>query len=342
MDVKGNRLNEMFYIPTLEAKSVYSNSSYIVPGKDTLNMTSTCINPNNTPITVEAIFNRIQNTDQTPDTVAMFDDGINDNGIPEDNIYGVSWPVPDVEDHFYAHLLIKSDSRDDLLYRQCEFTTIGPLVLKSYRNSKEIEHPQSGVELRYYITLENTGHEETAPDISTRLVSLGSFGDVDVDRPEGYAVIFKDIPVGGVVEPRQHHRIRFADSLPDCTLTSFQLNIFSNNYLCWIDTLEILINVPASSVGPDQGGPKEFALCQNYPNPYNPNTQIEFSLPKSAQVKLEIFNAQGRLVTTLANQRFEQGNHELIFDGHDYPSGLYVYRLTTPDFVQQRKMILMK
>ena len=88
--------------------------------------------------------------------------------------------------------------------------------------------------------------------------------------------------------------------------------------------------------------PASFELFQNYPNPFNPGTTIGFSLPKASQLKINIYNMIGELVTTLAEGTFEQGYHSVTFNAANIPSGTYVYRLESSDFVQVKKMVLIK
>jgi hypothetical protein len=88
--------------------------------------------------------------------------------------------------------------------------------------------------------------------------------------------------------------------------------------------------------------PASFELFQNYPNPFNPSTTIGFSLPKASQVKINIYNMIGELVETLAEGTFEQGYHSIAFNAASIPSGTYVYRLESGDFVQVKKMVLIK
>ncbi len=89
--------------------------------------------------------------------------------------------------------------------------------------------------------------------------------------------------------------------------------------------------------------PREFKLLQNYPNPFNPTTTIEFHLPKATNVTLKIYNAIGVEVKTLiADKRYEAGIHRVNFDAGNLPSGVYIYKLTTPEFSDFKKMILLK
>lgn len=88
--------------------------------------------------------------------------------------------------------------------------------------------------------------------------------------------------------------------------------------------------------------PTEFSLHQNYPNPFNPTTQIEFSLAQSTSVRLEVYSLLGQRVSTLIDGNVSMGNHTLSFDGKNLSSGIYIYRLTTPEYSQSRIMNLIK
>ncbi|MBE0570115.1 MAG: T9SS type A sorting domain-containing protein [Ignavibacteriaceae bacterium] len=88
--------------------------------------------------------------------------------------------------------------------------------------------------------------------------------------------------------------------------------------------------------------PSNFELFQNYPNPFNPSTTIGFSLPKASQIKINIYNMIGELVETLADGTFEQGYHNISFNAANIPSGTYIYRLESSEFVQIKKMVLIK
>ena len=88
--------------------------------------------------------------------------------------------------------------------------------------------------------------------------------------------------------------------------------------------------------------PAAFRLHQNYPNPFNPATKIRFTLPRAAEVKLEVFNIMGQKVATLIDKQLNAGDHTCMWDGSGVASGVYFYRLETPDFAATKKMVLMK
>ncbi len=109
---------------------------------------------------------------------------------------------------------------------------------------------------------------------------------------------------------------------------------------------------------PDQNGdnldrlalPKAYGLSQNFPNPFNPSTTLQFSLPEyegQVHVRLEVYNLRGSLVKTLVDGVREPGNYRVQWQGKDHlgrpvSSGVYFYRLSTPNFKAVRKMVLLK
>ncbi|MBT8390902.1 MAG: T9SS type A sorting domain-containing protein, partial [Ignavibacteria bacterium] len=85
-----------------------------------------------------------------------------------------------------------------------------------------------------------------------------------------------------------------------------------------------------------------FELNQNYPNPFNPVTMIRYSIPEENFVRLEIINALGETIYQLENSVKSSGTYESVWNAEDIPSGIYFYRLQTGDFVETKKMVLMK
>jgi hypothetical protein len=88
--------------------------------------------------------------------------------------------------------------------------------------------------------------------------------------------------------------------------------------------------------------PKKFALLQNYPNPVNPATVIEFHLPIACDVRLTVSDIVGRQVCMLVNERRDAGYHEVRLDGSRLSSGVYLYRLQAGGFIETRKLLLVK
>ena len=88
--------------------------------------------------------------------------------------------------------------------------------------------------------------------------------------------------------------------------------------------------------------PDKFSLSQNYPNPFNPATTIKFDIRTPAFTKLSVFDVLGREIQTLVNEELKIGSYSLVFDGSEYNSGVYFYRLASGDFVETKRMLLIK
>ena len=92
----------------------------------------------------------------------------------------------------------------------------------------------------------------------------------------------------------------------------------------------------------DNSIPESYQLLQNYPNPFNPETKIGFELPKESNVSLRVFSAIGEEIATLVDGVRSAGRHEVLFDAAKLSSGLYYCRLEAGNFIQVKKMLLMK
>jgi hypothetical protein len=88
--------------------------------------------------------------------------------------------------------------------------------------------------------------------------------------------------------------------------------------------------------------PKKYNLSQNYPNPFNPSTCIKFSIMKSCNTTLKVFNVLGKEVTTLIDRYLEIGEYTINFDGSKFPSGVYYYRLQSGNYKEMKKMLFIK
>lgn len=88
--------------------------------------------------------------------------------------------------------------------------------------------------------------------------------------------------------------------------------------------------------------PEKFVLAQNFPNPFNPETKINFSLPQSGKASLKIYDMLGREVAELVNGALEKGTHTVSVNGRNLSSGVYIYRLQSGSFTESKKMMLIK
>jgi len=99
---------------------------------------------------------------------------------------------------------------------------------------------------------------------------------------------------------------------------------------------------PVVAVGEDEQLPTVFALSQNFPNPFNPSTTIQFDLPVESHVKLTVYNTLGQQIVTLVDEERSAGRYRIEWNGRSYASGVYMYRLQAGPFVQTRKLMFLK
>ena len=145
-----------------------------------------------------------------------------------------------------------------------------------------------------------------------------------------------DLPPGGTyLSPRG---IDFWEE-NDGTWTAYTADFDGNAVKKWTNpdpfTGTIIVDNGAARIS-------QFELRQNYPNPFNPTTTIPFTLRKTANVKLQIYNVNGQLVTTLVNKRMAAGSYEIPFDAGKLASGTYFYRVKFDDKIQTKRMMLLK
>jgi hypothetical protein len=123
----------------------------------------------------------------------------------------------------------------------------------------------------------------------------------------------------------------------------------ANVYVVWQDEIslgneEIVFRryVAPTPVESEIIPPSEFTLLQNYPNPFNPSTNIKYSIPQASQAIIKVFDMLGNEIETLVNEEKPTGTYEITWNAESLPSGIYFYRLQAGEFVQTKKMVLMK
>lgn len=105
------------------------------------------------------------------------------------------------------------------------------------------------------------------------------------------------------------------------------------------------VTIGVSTIGIQQISsevPEAFRLEQNYPNPFNPSTNIKFQIAKSSFAKITIYDISGKVVNTLVNEELKAGTYEVYFDGTNYASGVYYYMLEAGNYIETKKMVLIK
>jgi len=107
---------------------------------------------------------------------------------------------------------------------------------------------------------------------------------------------------------------------------------------CWTYNLPAAIGIKHIS----SDVPDKFKLFQNYPNPFNPTTNIKYQITNTSFVTLKVYDILGREAATLVNEKLQPGSYEVSFDGSNFSSGIYFYKLQAGNFTETRKMLMVK
>jgi hypothetical protein len=125
-------------------------------------------------------------------------------------------------------------------------------------------------------------------------------------------------------------------------VSSADVNIVFANLLQASQVPSPAANPTLTSTVEEKGIPTDFALQQNYPNPFNPSTTIQYGLPHASFVTLTVYNSVGQQVAQLVNEQQQAGYHDIVFRGDGLASGVYFCRLQAGDFVQTKKLMLLR
>jgi len=132
------------------------------------------------------------------------------------------------------------------------------------------------------------------------------------------------------------------------TPTNIELNnIFVNDSTGWIfgkdgTILKTTSGVISKIIKLNNEIPEKFHLYQNYPNPFNNSTRIKFQVPVNTDIKISLYDMRGRLLKIITDSKYETGVYELIINGDEYSSGVYFYMLSSSNYIQTKKMVLIK
>ncbi len=158
--------------------------------------------------------------------------------------------------------------------------------------------------------------------------------------------------------PQQYNMIRFQTIPTDNIYREYEINLGESPQ--WIGSIVMLRLDPVSSVSSgsvsidyirlvnnvssskSKNLDVQFKLSQNYPNPFNPNTIIDYQIPEAGEVELTVFNILGEKISTLLKRYQKAGSYQAVFNAEDISSGIYLYKLTTGNYSQICKMIIMK
>jgi N-acetylneuraminic acid mutarotase len=276
--------------------------------------------------------------DQIPaDNLNLFDDGNHGDGGACDSLYANVWPAGIEEQLYDVDLKVTRVDTDTVIHRMnhmAAFTTIGPVVFDSFSFGGSDTEPNTGDNISIYVTLKNNGQTAAATDIKVQLVSAEASWVKVVTQPAWYP----DIPPGQTGQNSSSHRLKILDAYPGDTPIPMEIHISSHGTVFWSDTFSITAgSTEVQSRG--ESGPARFALSNNYPNPFNPETTIEYAVKEPCEVRLNVTNVLGQSVKELIHSYHQPGVYAVHVHMQQNPSGLYFYHIVMGDFQAVRKMV---
>ena len=174
------------------------------------------------------------------------------------------------------------------------------------------------------------------------LLCIGTTDEIELYLNQGSRTFALDsaYAIGGT--PKE---ILFGDFDVDGFLDMAVVSYTTDMAAVLISRLSLILSV--DSIDTDGLLPNEFSLEQNYPNPFNPGTKIRFALPEKSHVTVEVFNTIGQSVMVLVDDYLTAGVKEITWNGVDasgkqVASGIYLYRITTDQFIDSKSMVLLK
>jgi Zn-dependent metalloprotease len=321
------------------------NKNYLVPGSDTLILTTEVFNPDTNNMDVIAI---IESFDKSIlDTISLYDDGLHQDSTSGDGFWAGWWLVPPGE-RFYRATIVAALSDSGLFNSPGEasllFTTVGSvqpteeayidtiynesantqyifLIVKNYDTNKRVE------ELTVTMDTKDTRIEK---------IIYGTRNIPDLDPGETY-----------ISTTLNFFAFKYADGyLPDSTIDNpinFEVIVSSSGYPYWKSSFEFTASKLATSIYEQSVLlPKEFVLMQNYPNPFNPKTIISYQLAMNSDVNISIYNLLGQKVATLVNKKQMAGSYTAEWDASGFASGIYYYHIKAGEFEEVNKMVLIR
>ncbi len=320
---------------------IWIDTIYVNPNTNDLLISAELENPDQGPQTVYAeIYSLV---DSWTDTIALADDGLHEDGQASDDFWGMNWSPPEFERTYFIRIFTVNEV-SGFVFRSNKtlfFTTVGPIVFDGITAITDtIAEPGDFVSLQF--ALKNLGSNGIAESITaelssndtcfTSIVISGTFGNIE---PGESNIIF-----GGA-------GFRISDECSGDVNLPITIDIYSDGYHFWTDSFMVYINESLGINADDGLLPKEFTLHQNYPNPFNPVTTLRYDLSENSFVSITIYDLLGRKVTTLVSETQTAGFKSVIWNatndqGRPVSAGVYFYQIQAGEFMQTKKMVLLK
>ena len=308
------------------------------PAQDTIKVTSAIENPQKHSVSLWSILT--DRAGSRVDSCQMFDDGLHNDGIAGDKVYGGSIRPPTQENAYGVSLRTTDLTLGSFRYlpNAQRFYTSGPIACFGWISATGDTIPNPGDALSCGYVLHNYGKTDTVKAVTATITPLDTMVYVGTVATLKYG----DLAPGQQSAGSVRQGLRIQSTCPPNTKVHLLLTIFSEGFQVWTDTVTMFVVSATTDATTEASVPTEFSLGQNHPNPFNPSTTISYSLPKTAAVTLGIYNVLGQKIATLVNDMRAPGAYTVRWDASALPSGVYFYQLRAGNFFETKKMVLTK
>lgn len=302
---------------------VNTDNKFYLPGNDTCYISAIVENPNLNNVAAKIFIEDLKNT--FVDSILLTPTGASD-------IWEGEWILPNIEDIYKMKMkTIDNTVGNSFTFSNMQrISTAGPVVLDSISFYKGVG---DWYFLKPFVT--NKGNSATITNAEIKFLCddpwVASFSTSVVPLP--------DIEPGATVGSINWATINYIDSLFPGYF-NIKVEIMSGEWTYWTDSMRVPLIIPG--VEEENLQPMTYDLEQNYPNPFNPTTTIKYQIPTSGNISIKVYDILGNEVAKLVDGYMETGKYEVEFDANSLASGVYIYRLSVNDFVNVKKMVLLK
>lgn len=294
---------------------------------DTLSVTTKFSNTDGHNFTSNIIFTSSDSS--YIDSTSLYDDGLHGDSLANDGLWG-GFIHSISEEEFFSVGISSTDIETGKYFYfgdLCKFTTAGPVKI----DSLSITPLSSNYRVKPFV--KNEGQSFTVEDLH---IFMSSSDSSVTQITEWGSFNITSIAPGEVAEPTGTFVVKVDTSFTGAF--NFNFEIESGGLVYWKDSVSAIVT------GIEDGItlPTSYSLSQNYPNPFNPSTTIKYQIPQLSLVTLKVFDVLGKEIATLVSEEKAVGSYEVEFNTKGLSSGIYFYRLEAGNFIETKKMVLLR
>jgi len=340
MGALGSGCGEKFVI-----KKAGVDVEYGEDGLDQVLFSADITNPGGNPLSTHAVIRAYNET--VADSIELRDDGTGGDAAAGDGLWSGLWENVNRESIYVTRIRAREPAAGVtyISYDSTVFSTTGPVAAVDYALPYAERPPQAGDDVYFQLVLENLGDSADVTDLFVEAAALPE--DPRVDTFWSQPMTYGNIPPDSSSTSPSTYWLRISEDCPGGEQIPLAIDIASEGHFFWQDTLLIEVHYPQSALDLDRPARLTFALHHNHPNPFNPETTIEYVIPEQGYLEMHILDTLGRRIRTLIAGETPRGRHRITWNGLDdrgrpAASGVYLCTMKTAVFSGMKKLLLIR